>query len=429
MDGIQASYFPFLAIGLGRDGLSLRAIRSFSSTLPLRLHCRGIEVGQLTLDGPVREGSRLDIPIERLPRVPLPAELRLSTAPDAVDLVAPWRVETAAAALSLLGAPDARVEDLRLDHGVLRGTGREARNGLLDPVLYARINGTVARMVSIEPPIALPEGGCAFRFALPILPADLTEAGLSVVIMLVGQDAPVGSFAWSRSGIAEAERRLVELDSRVRQMEADAAVAQRNLLATVQRQLALQQERIDAFIAAAATLLLDRQAAVPGREPDALSELLATAAPVRAGDPLLDLTARQLEVPPDAALFGAGWHRSESYPSGAFRWMGPHGLLLNPAPDRPVASVTLEVCHLYRADVPAVTAEFDDAAAKVAVTSHGNGAFTVRLAPQDGARPLHLLRIASLTGGSPAEDGTSGDPRYLSLAVSRAVFEYGDQPG
>ena len=35
-----------------------------------------------------------------------------------------------------------------------------------------------------------------------------------------------------------------------------------------------------------------------------------------------------------------------------------------------------------------------------------------------------LVRIASLTGGSPAEDGASGDRRQLSFAVSRVVFEY-----
>jgi hypothetical protein len=319
-----------------------------------------------------------------------------------------------------------RVEDMRLDHGVLRGTGREARNGLLDPVLYARINGAGARIVAVDPPIALPEGGCAFRFALPIQPADLTESGLSIALMLVGQDAPVGSFVWTRSGIGDAERRLAELEGRIRQIEEESAAAQQTLQATLQRQLALQQDRIDAFVAAAATLLLDRLAAVPGREPDALRALLETAGPVRAGDPVLDLTARQLELPPEALQFGTGWHREEAYPDGSFRWMGAHGLLLNPAPERPVASVTLDICHLYRAAAPALTAQFDEAAAEIAASARGDGAFAVRLIPPAGPQPLRLLRIASLIGGSPAEDGVSGDRRQLSFAVSRVVFEYAD---
>ena len=424
MDGIQAGCFPFLAIGLGREGLSLRAIRAFAGDAPLLLHCRGIEVGRRLLDGPVREGAVVEIPVDRLPRVPLPAELRLSTAPDAPDLAAPWRIDSAEAALSLLGAPETRIEDLRLDHGVLRGTGREARNGLLDPVLYARINGAGARIVTVDPPVALPEGGCAFRLALPILPADLTESGLSVTLMLIGQDAPVGSFAWGRSGIGEAERRMAELEGRLRQAEDEAAAAQRSLLETLQRQLALQQERIDAFIAAAATLLLDRLATAPGREPDALRALLQTAGPAPAGDPVLDLTALRLEVAPEAALFGAGWHGAEIYPSGSFRWMGPRGQMLNPSPARAVAGVTLDVCHLYRADAPALTAQLDGNAAEVAVAARGDGAFTVRLTCPGGPQPLQLLRLASLTGGSPAEDGVSGDRRQLSFAVSRVVFEY-----
>lgn len=426
MDGTQAGCYPFLAIGLGRDGFSLRAIRDVGSDVPLLLHCRGIAVGRCVLDAPLREGAVLNIPVERLPRVPLPAELRLSTALDAPDLVAPWRIESAEAALSLLGAPALRVEDLRLDHGVLRGTGREPRNGLLDPVLYARINGSGARIVGIDPPVALPEGGCAFRFALPIQPADLTESGLSIVLMLAGQDAPIGSFAWGRTGAEATDRRLAELEGRLRQMEEEAAAAQQSLQATLQRHLSLQQDRIDAFIAAAATLLLDRLATVPGREPDALRALLETAGPVRAGDPVLDLTARQLEVPPDAALFGTGWHADETYPSGSFRWMGAHGLLLNPAPGRPVAGVTLEICHIYRADAPALSALFDRAAATVAVAARGDGAFAVRLTHPDGPQPLRLLHLDSMTGGRPAEHDAGGDRRYLSFAVSRVVFDYAD---
>jgi hypothetical protein len=104
--------------------------------------------------------------------------------------------------------------------------------------------------------------------------------------------------------------------------------------------------------------------------------------------------------------------------------MSLRGLLLNPAPDRPVSSVTLEVCHLYRASAPSVSAQFDEATAEVAVRPQGDGAFAVRLTNPAGSQPLRLLRLASLTGGSPAEDGASGDRRVLSFAVSRVIFEY-----
>jgi hypothetical protein len=382
MDGIPVRSFPFLAIGLSQHGLSLRTIRRIERAAPLLLLCRGIEVGRLVLDGPVAEGTVLEVPMPRVPRVPLPVELRLSTAPDGPDLVAPWRIESAAAALSLLGPPEVTIEDLRLDHGILRGTARELRNGLLDPIMFARINGTGARMATVEEPVALPEGGCAFRFALPILPTDLSESGLSVDLHLIGLDAPVAHFGWTRQGIGAAERRLAELEARLRQMEEEQAAQQQNTQAMLRRQFSVQQERIDAFIAAAATLLLDRLAVVPGQEQDALRSLLDSAGPGGMGQPAPDLTARQVMVAPEDGLFGAGWHREEVYPTGAFRWMSPRGLLLNPAPQRPLAAITLEICHLYKAAAPALTAMLDDVAAELAVIPQEHGGFAVRIVPQ-----------------------------------------------
>jgi hypothetical protein len=216
-----------------------------------------------------------------------------------------------------------------------------------------------------------------------------------------------------------------DLEGRLRRLEQSAAAGLAAAQEEMRRRLDIQQERIDAFIAGAASLLLDRLASVPGREQDALRSLLESAGPLRAGDPLLDLTAKQLEVQPEAGLFGTGWHGAEVYPSGAFRWMGPRGLLLNPAPERPVAGVTLDICHLYQTSAPSLTAQFDETAAEVAVAS-APGGFAVRLTHPDGPRRLRLLRLDSMTGGCPAEDGVSGDRRRLSFAVSRVVFDYAD---
>lgn len=426
MDGLSVSCFPFLAVGLSRGGFGIRAIRSFDTAARLLLHCRGIEVGHLALARPVPAGEVIEIPIDRLPHVPLPTELRLSTALDGPDLVAPWPIENAAAALSLLGPPEMRVEDLRMDHGVLRGTGREDRNGLIDPVLFARINGTGARMVSVEPPVGLPEGGCAFRFALPIRPGDLSDAGLSVELYMIGQDAPVARFGWVCSGVGETERSLAELETRLRQMEEEQAATQRGLQEMLRRQLALQQERVDSFIAAAATLLLDRLACAPGQEEDALRALLDSAGPARIGQTAVDLNASQVRVSVEDGVFGAGWHQPELYPTGSFRWMSARGLLLNPAPERRLAGVTLEICHLYEAAAPVLTATIDDVAAEVTATPDLHGGFRLRIEPADGPRPARLLRLASLTGGCPAETAGSSDRRVLSLAVSRAVFDYAD---
>lgn len=114
----------------------------------------------------------------------------------------PWPLPNAATARALLGAPTAlEVEEMRLEHGILRGTARDRVNGLLEPVMYARINGSGARGVAVEAPAPLPEGGCAFRFALALEPGDLNETGLSVALHLVGLQAPVARFAYARVGL------------------------------------------------------------------------------------------------------------------------------------------------------------------------------------------------------------------------------------
>ena len=150
MDGTAAGTgFPFLPLAAGRRGLSFRCLRRFEAADALSLFCAGVGVGRLPLAGAVEPGRTVEVPVSRLPRVALPAEQRLSTAATGPDLAAPWTLETADAAFGLLGPPAPVVESLRLDHGVLRGVATEGANGLLEPVLYARINGATARAVAV----------------------------------------------------------------------------------------------------------------------------------------------------------------------------------------------------------------------------------------------------------------------------------------
>src|SRR3712207_1760777 len=119
MDGTATGTgFPFVPLAAGRRGLSLRCIRRFGAEA-LLLHCAGVEVGQLALAAEIEPGQPVEIPVERLPRVALPAELRLSAGIAGPDLAAPWLLESPDAALGLLGPPAPTVESLRLDHGVL----------------------------------------------------------------------------------------------------------------------------------------------------------------------------------------------------------------------------------------------------------------------------------------------------------------------
>lgn len=431
MDGMAAATLPFLVLGATRQGLGLRCLRGFAGAGAILAHCRGIEAGRLTLSGPVEPGATLHIPITRLPRVPLPAELRISAAIEGPDLAPPWRLETPAAAVTLLGPPAPVAEELRLDQGVLRGIAVERANGLLEPVLYARINDATARAVTVEPPVALAEGGCAFRFALPLLPEDLGEAGLSIALHLIGQEAPLARFAWTRAGAGETERRLAELEGRLRRLEQAAGAGLAQAQEELRRRLDIQQERIDAFIEAAASLLLDRIARDdPPEDPgeaarSALRGLIAAAAP----DLPEDMPRRigsQVEIPPTAAQFGFGWHAPERDAGGEFRWLADRGQVVNPEPDRRLSEVVLETCHLYGAAEPALRAAFDDLPCRVSVTRTGPHHHRIRITPPEGAAPCRSLLLEALSSGSPARDGVSADPRLLSMAVARLVFDYAD---
>jgi hypothetical protein len=102
------------------------------------------------------------------------------------------------------------------------------------------------------------------------------------------------------------------------------------------------------------------------------------------------------------------------------------GLLRNPAPLRPVTTVELEVGHLYGAPAPVLEASFDGTPCLVEVERRGPHHFTLRIAPPGGPMPCRLLRLQSRAGGSPLEDGVSGDERVLSIAVTRAAFRYAE---
>ncbi|WP_052214689.1 hypothetical protein [Belnapia sp. F-4-1] len=186
---------PLLVVGAGRDGLRLRALRPLRPEAPLRAWCRGIEVGRLALAGPVEAGAVLTLPIARLPCVPLPAMLRIAAAVEGPELAEPWPVASATEAAALLGPARPGIEDLRLEYGMLRGTGIERANGLLQPALHAVINGSTARAVQAEPPVPLAEGGCAFRFALALEAADLTGSGIEVTLHAMGTREVLARFA------------------------------------------------------------------------------------------------------------------------------------------------------------------------------------------------------------------------------------------
>jgi hypothetical protein len=417
--------YPFLPLAAGRGGLVLRCLRRFEVDA-LLLFCGGAEVGRLPLPAPVERGRTVEVPVSRLPHVALPAELRLSAGAEGPDLAAPWVLETSVAALGLLGPPSPVVDSLRLDHGVLRGVATERANGLLEPVLYARINNAVARAVSVEPSAPLAEGGCVFRFAVALQPSDLVEAGLAVCVHMVGLEAPIARFAFAPATVGvEAAARIAELEARLRRLEDAMAAGLQAMEHAFKRRLDAQGERVDAFIEASASLLLDRVAG--NGAPAALRALAGSAVPPEAEVASLRPGDR-VELSPDAGHLGFGWHSPERDQDGGFRWMADRALVVSPEPHRALEGVTLEIGHLYGAAEPALRASFDTLSCDVALERESRPQrFRVRIVPPGGgAAPCRTLLLEALASGSPARDGASADARLLSLAVYRLVFDYAE---
>jgi hypothetical protein len=260
---------------------------------------------------------------------------------------------------------------------------------------------------------------------VPLLPADLVEAGLAVDVRMVGLEAPIARFALAPAGGVDTAR-VAELEGRLRRLEDAMASGLDSVEHALRRRMDAHGERVDAFIEACASMLLDRVAA--GEAPAALRALVggdgpdaAEVAPLRLGN--------RVEVPPDSGHLGFGWHSPERDAGGAFRWMADRALVVSPEPHRPLAGVALEVGHLYGAVEPALRASFDTLPCAVSVEREGDGSrFRIRVAPPEGAAaaPCRTLMLEALASGSPARDGASPDARVLSMAVYGLVFDYAE---
>ncbi|MDT8264245.1 hypothetical protein RQ832_13380, partial [Roseomonas sp. DSM 102946] len=126
---------------------------------------------------------------------------------------------------------------------------------------------------------------------------------------------------------------------------------------------------------------------------------------------------------PGDGAFTLGWHPPEE----AFRWMGPSGMVENPDPWRPVRAVRLRVAQVYGSDRPRLLASLDARHAPLRLQPVEGGT-EVLIVPEE-ALAFDVLRLDSLTHGSPAREGRGDDTRELSLAVAEVVFVYAGDGG
>jgi hypothetical protein len=231
---------------------------------------------------------------------------------------------------------------------------------------------------------------------------------------------------------------LIEIEERIRQMQQSATLQLASVSADFKRRLVRQQERVDAFVEYASSLLFDnlvsRARASGSRDtnaanPPARSQfrqlLLSSNEEVTDSDiaPAQQLSWAEVSLVADEFVFG--WYDLENDKSGSFRWMGPVGILLNPEPSRPVARVDVTISQVYGAFEPALGGFLDGEDATVEIVSVRDG-FLARFALVEPHDPslLRALRIESSVIGCPAQDYDGEDERMLSVAVTKAVFHY-----
>ncbi len=418
--------FPCALLGGSQGVVHLRCTAPFVAA-GITAWLNGMEVGHLPLPRAPHPGEELRLQLTRLPRVPLPAELRLGTAER--DLAAALPLRTPADAVALFGPGLWQAEELTLQHGVLHGALRNAANALAEPQPFARINASLSRPLLLGQPATLADGAALWPFQLPLLPEDLLDAGLVVSVHVAGQEAALATLAWSRRDADAEAQRLVALEARL-QEATEANQARIAQLAAEQQRLHLEQQaRIDAFIEYAGALLLDRVAgtasALAAEDADlaALRALIAGAAPLPAAAGQTVPEGADSTVLPASPHFSFGWHQLERDAGGDFRWMGEAAAIGNPAPDRPLSQVVVHLRHLYGAERPALTARLDGAEAPTVLEGEGPAGWRLRITPA-GPAPCRTLRLASLHHASPAEQGTSADTRILSVAVARVEFHF-----
>ena len=418
---------------LQRVALLPRFLRlTFGAVCDIRGHVdvlvRGITVSSVKAEQRFEPGQFIDLPVNSFPGVQLPASLRICVGDE--EIAAPVLVKSAEDVMALVGQSEIEAENLSLEAGLLRGTLLLRNNAVSTPHAFARINGVVIRSAVVEPPIVKDTGGAYCRFAVPVRPADFVESGLAIDLHVSGIDYPLANFTYTRVDPAAETSRLLRLEEELRQTQKKAAVQMELLTSDFQRRLTLQQERVDAFIEYATSILLDNVVNAFEHKSDPASFLLALkeAQMNSVGPSTAELTAQAIErsdAKVESDQFAFGWYDVERNENGLFRWMSQTGLLNNPYPNLPLAKVDLLITRVYGAEEPLLRAVVDDVEFDT-ITTKRDRHFIVSCIPPHGGPDVYgqSLRLESFHTGCPATDEGTNDTRTLSIQATKAEFHY-----
>lgn len=435
---------PIRSVGIAFQTIRMTCVGDAELDDVVVAYINGIKVGENYISGVFHAGEVIEYPIQYLPYVDLPGEIRFARQQDGSEVVSPLTLRTREDAIALVGLGDVKVESLAIEYGVVRGVAVNRVNGLLRPEMFARINGVVPRGVIVDNHRLLDDGGASFQFSVRLEAQDLAENGLSVDIHVVGKDGPLSSLTYRRADPDDALRRIIQLESRLDQNQQATGYQIQALDNEITARIGLLEDRIDAFIEYSASLLFDRIAATPVQDVPQASALSAEKKKkmqmfldlVKSGAKVLQeqshdrsSTTDQRIVPLRSSAFSHGWYDVELDDGEEYRWMSSEAIVFNPAPEKKLLEVQIGVFGVYGAEVPMLKCFFDGAPAHVLrerpVT---DGPLTIRAQVPKDKVPISfdMLRIESLVSASPATLEGSTDQRLLSIAVSQIAFVYAE---
>lgn len=389
---------------------------------------RGILISSTTAGRVFGPGEFIDLPVRYFPNLPLPVCLRICTGEE--EIATPVIVNSNEEIMMLIGHGDIEAENLSLEAGLLRGILVLNSNGVSIPHAFIRINGLVIRSVVVEPPVARDTGGAVCRFAVPIRPADFVESGLSIDLYVNGIDYPLASFAYERADCSGNSKRLINLEEELRRLHKSSITQIEMISANFERRLRIQQERIDAFIDYAISILLDNLTNAFERKSDPVAFVQALTQARQSAVEETAVTAaaeaiRSAELKIESSHLAFGWYDLEHNKRGPFRWMGQTALVNNPYPNLPISKVEFHISRVYGASEPLLRGFANDVELNASTTKRDGDFLVCFTAPAIESGVLaQSLRIESFHAGSPAVEEGTKDNRTLSIAVLKCEFYY-----
>lgn len=288
----------------------------------------------------VSDDTVINLAVERLPHVTLPAEIRIGW-DDGTDACPPLILSTEAEAVSLAGNGVLEEISVVFQNGMVKGQAVNYRNGVERPMILGRVNGVLLRPVDVRLRSAHEAGGAVVAFSMPVDPSDFSSEG--GVLELV--HAPEMTVLW-RSALAPVEDPVAaSVETRRRLAEAEQRMA--SLLSQLETRLGQdvrkQNQLIEDVVSYMLALIHDRanRSEVPGDTDRNQARRLINLASSTSNETDDDTLA---VVGPISPFMGWGWSSAElNRDRIELRRMHTSATVLNPHPERKVARIALTV--------------------------------------------------------------------------------------